>query len=86
MRRGAGLEWADEECAEGCHLVGSEDAAQWLVRAARSWSGTCWPNDAHGRADPGLSTMIRILEGTIGWFAVPDVFGVGLAISSARTF
>ena len=34
-----------------------------------------WPNDAHGRADPGLSTMIRILEGTIGWFAVPCVRG-----------
>jgi len=27
--------------AEGCHLVGSEDAAHWFVRAARSWSGTC---------------------------------------------
>ena len=75
MRRGAGLEWADEECAEGCHLVGSEDAAHWSFGLPGRGLAHVWPNDAHGRADPGLSTMIRILEWTIGWFSVPCVRG-----------
>ena len=85
---GGTMDESDEECAEGCHLVGSEDAAQWARSGCtvvvchmcglmtRTGARIPWAFDDDSDFG-GEDRMVRSAMCS-GW-------DCGLAVSSART-